>query len=192
MDNLFREINSVYPLKENEREALQMYVKSRDLKRKQHLLSAGDVCHYYAFVLSGCLRMYSIDNDGREHSVLFATEGYWIADLASFHHTRPSYFYIEAVEPTKVILLHREDLVKLWSKYRIFDRYFRVITEEAYCDLQMRLIFRNSVDVEQRYQIFREQYPHLVSRLPAVQIASYLGITPEFLSKIKKRMLGRK
>lgn len=188
-DTLFKAFGSIRTLRQEERAALSAVVEQRTLKRKQYLLQAGDVCRHYAFVVSGCLRMYYIDEEGREHCVLFATEGYWLADLQSLHQVRPSHFYIDALEPSTVLLIRREELWTLWNKYHIFDRYFRVITEDAYSDLQMRLVLGHSAHGETRYRIFQQQYPHLVRRLPAVHIASYLGITPEFLSKIKRRIL---
>lgn len=189
LNSLFEEFRSIRTLTSQEQEALSAVVQERSLKRKQYLLQAGDVCRHYAFVLSGCLRMYHVDKEGREHCVLFATEGYWLTDLMSLHQQRPSHFYIDAIEPSSVCLIHREDLWRLWNRYHIFDRYFRVITENACSDLQMRLVLNHSVQSQERYQMFREQHPHLVHRLPAVQIASYLGITPEFLSKIKRRAI---
>ncbi len=189
LDSLFEAFRAIRELRTEEREALSSVVEPRELRRKQYLLQAGDVCRHYAFVVSGCLRMYYIDPDGREHCVLFATEGYWIADLSSLHQIRPSHFYIDALEPSSVLLIRREDLWGLWNKHHIFDRYFRVITEDAYSDIQMRLVLTHSIRSEDRYLMFTEQFPHLVSRIPAVQIASYLGITPEFLSKIKSRLV---
>ncbi len=189
LECLFEVFSSIRTLREEEREALSAVVEERKLKRKQYLLQAGDVCRHYAFVISGCLRMYYTDSDGKEHCVLFATEGHWLADLSGLHQKHPSHFHIDALEPSTVLLIRREDLWGLWNKYHIFDRYFRVITEDAYSDLQMRFVLNNSVHGEERYLMFTKQFPHLVSRLSAVQIASYLGITPEFLSKIKSRIL---
>lgn len=192
LEQLYRAFGFLRRLTDEERAALEAVIKTRTLRRRQYILQAGDVCRHYTFVAEGCLRMYQTDEQGREHCVLFAVEEEWITDIGSMHNRKPSHFHIEAVEPATVLQIAREDLWQLWNRFHVFDRYFRVITEDAYSSLQQRLVMTHSLNGAERYRLFAEAYPQLVRRLPATQIASYLGITPEFLSKIKSDFLRRK
>jgi CRP-like cAMP-binding protein len=132
------------------------------------ILQEGFICKHYTFVEKGCFKMYGIDEKNNEHNISFAAENDWIVDLGSFYS-----------EKTK------RDLLFLFVNVPKFDRNFRVITEEKFIELQNRLLQNFSTNANQRYADFLEQYPKLASRLPNTQIASYLGITPEFLSKIR-------
>lgn len=129
--------------------------------------------------------MYGTDEQGREHNILFAAEGDWIADIGSFHTQLPSQFHIQAIERALVYQIEQQDLYFLYLNVPKLDRIFKVIAENKYVELQRRLLQNYSSTAHQRYAAFLEQYPKLAHRLPNVQIASYLGITPEFLSKIR-------
>jgi CRP-like cAMP-binding protein len=131
-----------------------------------------------------------VDQGGKAHNLLFAVENEWMTDLASFYAEQPSQVYIEAVEPTTVLQIRHDDLLGLFTRYHKFDRNFRILVERAYIALQDRLLQNISATAEERYQNFLTQYPHWARRLPNTQIASYLGITPEFLSKIRKNQLA--
>jgi len=158
----------------------------RIIKRRSFILQQGDVCKHFTFVVSGCFKMYVIDQAGKEHNLQFAAENDWIADLASFYSEKPSSLYIEAIEPSTILQIKHDDLLHLYINYPKFDRNFRIIAERKYIELQNRVLQAISNTTEERYENFLEQYPHLNNRLPNTQIASYLGITPEFLSKIRK------
>ncbi|GGC68500.1 hypothetical protein GCM10011387_22390 [Pedobacter quisquiliarum] len=135
--------------------------------------------------------MYAIDQAGKEHNMQFAAEGEWISDLASFYSEKPSGVHIEAIEPAVILQIKHDDLLDLYIGYHRFDRHFRVIVETKYIELQNRVLQNISVTAEQRYLNFLDQFPELANRLPNTQIASYLGITPEFLSKIRKVLVHR-
>ena len=132
--------------------------------------------------------MYGIDEKGYEHNIQFAAEGDWIADIGSFHSKKPSQLFIEALEPSEIIQIEQQDLYFLYINIPKLDRIFKVIIENKYVELQNRVLQNFSSTAQQRYLIFLEQYPTLAQRLPSTQIASYLGITPEFLSKIRKEL----
>jgi CRP-like cAMP-binding protein len=149
-------------------------------------LQQGEVCRYASFVVAGCFKMYAVDKSGKEHNLLFAVENEWITDLASFYSEQPSRVHIEAIEPATVLQIRHDDLLDLFTHYHKFDRNFRILVERGYIALQDRLLQSISATAEERYQAFLAQYPHWASRLPNTQIASYLGMTPEFLSKIRK------
>lgn len=156
--------------------------------KKQFALQHGDVCQYFDFVVRGCLRLYKVGDDGVYHILQFATENHWISDLASFHKKLRSSFDIDALEDTVVLRIGYDDLIDLYLKAPKFDRIFRVLLENHFMQQQERIGQLFSSTAEERYQSFLENYPHLQNRLSQVQIAAYLGVTPEFLSRIRSRM----
>ena len=158
----------------------------RKIKRKQYILQEGDICRYFTYVEEGCFKTYGIDSSGTEHNLVFTVEDDWITDIDSLHNERPSRLFIEAVEPSVILQISKGDLWFLYTNYPKFDRNFRVIIEDKYIELQNRLLQTFSSTAYERYESFLKQYPELFNRLPNSQIASYLGITPEFLSKIRK------
>lgn len=185
MESITRHFDKYLPLDDREKEALISRLVQRKIKRKQYILQEGDICKYFTYVAEGCFKMYGVDNSGAEHNLIFAAEDDWIADIDSLHKERPSRLFIEAIEPCTVFQLSKGDLWYLYTNYPKFDRNFRVIIEDKYIELQNRLLQTFSNTAFERYESFLEQYPHLANRLPNTQIASYLGITPEFLSKIR-------
>ena len=174
------------PLKSEEITLLSERVTQRKIKRRQMILQEGFVCKHYTFVEKGCFKMYGIDEKGTEHNLMFAAENDWVADLGSFYSEKPSKLFIEAIEPSIILQIKKQDLLYLFVNSPKFDRNFRVIAEEKFIELQNRLLLNFSSNAEHRYLDFLEKYTELASRLPNTQIASYLGITPEFLSKIRK------
>ena len=185
---LLRTFDNFFSLDAKEKEEVARLFKIRNYKRRSLLLNEGDICNHYTFVVSGCFRMYAVDAKGREHNLQFATEENWIMDFKSFYERKPSRLYIEAVEHSDVLQISNEDLLYLYTHYHKFDRNFRIIIERKYIDFQNRIWETISVPAEERYENFMKQYPDLIQRLPNTQIASYLGITPEFLSKIRKQL----
>ncbi|MBO0948436.1 Crp/Fnr family transcriptional regulator [Fibrella forsythiae] len=174
------------PLEAGEKLLLDGRVSQRSIKRRQAILQEGFPCKHYSFVVAGCFRMYAIDQSGVEHTILFATENEWIADIGSFHSGQPSKLFVEAVEPSVILQIEQKDLYFLYLNVPKLDRIFKVIVENKYVELQNRLLQTISSTAQERYLAFLDAYPNLASRLPNTQIASYLGITPEFLSKIRK------
>ena len=152
------------------------------------MLQEGDICTQVNFVVRGCLRMYKIDEQGNTHILQFATENYWINDLGSFHSEKPSELNIDALDDTMVLQISHQDLIDLYTRAQIFHRIFRVLIENSFVSLQKRLLQNISSTAEERYQSFLGTYPHLVNRLPQTQIASFLGITPEFLSRLRNKL----
>ncbi len=185
MDDIIKYFDKYLPLDDSEKEALKSCLIERKIKRKQYILQEGDICKYFTYVAEGCFKMYGIDNLGVEHNLLFAAENEWLADIDSLHKERTSRLFIEAIEPSTIFQVSKSDLWHLYNNYPKFDRNFRVIIEDKYIELQNRLLQTFSATAYERYESFIEQYPNLATRLPNTQIASYLGITPEFLSKIR-------
>ena len=180
------------PLNQLEEDQLLSFAKERIIKRRQFILQEGDVCQRYTFIIEGCFKMYKVDEKGNEHNLQFAIENEWITDIGSFHSEKTSNLYIEALEQSRIIQIEKPHLLQLFESNNTFNRTFRVLIENAYVDLQQRVLQNISSTAEERYLAFIDQYPHLFNRISNVQIASYLGITPEFLSKIRKDLQQKK
>ena len=191
MEAIIHHFHKYLPLTEAEQELILSRIKHRQIKRRQMILQEGLVCHHYTFIVKGCFKMYGVDDRGIEHNIQFAAEDDWIADIGSFHSKKPSRLFIEAIEPSEIIQIEQQNLYFLYLNIPKLDRIFKVIVENKYVELQDRVLQNISSTAQQRYVNFLEQYPTLASRLPNVQIASYLGITPEFLSKIRKDLSGK-
>ncbi len=185
MENIIKHFDKYLALNDSEKQALISRLSERRVKRKQFILQEGDICKYFTYVVEGCFKMYGVDNSGTEHNLVFTAEDDWITDIDSLHKERPSKLFIEAIEPSKILQISKGDLWYLYTNYPKFDRNFRVIIEDKYIELQNRLLQTFSTPAYEQYENFLEQYPKLAHRLPNTQIASYLGITPEFLSKIR-------
>jgi CRP-like cAMP-binding protein len=184
-NTLISHFDHYLPLTEEEKEELITRSIERSIKRRQFILQENDICHYFTFIVKGCFKMYAVDKNGKEHNLQFAAENDWIADIGSLHQEVPSKLYIEAIEPSIVLQLSKDDLWHLYTNYHKFDRIFRVSIENKFIELQTRVLQTISSTAYERYEAFLAQYPTLSNRLPNTQIASYLGITPEFLSKIR-------
>lgn len=180
--------NSFLPLTKEEVTELEVVVQQRSIKRRQYILSAGEMCKHYTFIVEGCFKMYKVDNVAKEHNLHFAVENQWITDIGSFHSEQPSQLYIEAMEPAVILQIARPDLIRFYEKNIKFNRIFRVVIENEFVVLQNRLLQTISTSAEQRYLEFMKVYPNLFNRNSNVQVASYLGITPEFLSNIRKKL----
>lgn len=186
MQALITHFQHYLPLSEEEIRLIESKVTQRNVKRRQMILQEGFVCKYYSFVVAGCFRMYGLDDKGYEHNIQFAAEGDWISDMGSFHSQKPSKLFIEAIEPAEIIQIEQQELYFLYRNIPKLDRIFKVLIENKFVELQNRVLQTFSSTAQERYLSFLEQYPHLSNRLPNTQIASYLGITPEFLSKVRK------
>lgn len=187
IDPLLNYFDRLIPLSKEEKQLVTDKFHSRLFRNRQYALQEGDLCNQFIFVVSGCLRMYKIDDKGGIHILQFAAENYWIIDLGSFHGLKPSTLNIDAIEDTVVLQISRDDLVTLYTTAPKFDRIFRVLIENSFVRLQERLLQSISSTAEERYQSFLANYPHLSNRLSLVQIASFIGITPESLSRLRGR-----
>jgi CRP-like cAMP-binding protein len=188
-DPLLNYFDQLIPLNMEEKELVGSKFHARLFRKRQYVLQEGDICTQLYFVLRGCLRMYRIDEKGGAHILQFAVENYWINDLGSFHCMKPSVLNIDALEDTVVLAIGLDDLISLFTSAPKFDRIFRVLMENSFIRLQERLLQNISSTADERYQSFLEVYPHLINRLSQIQIAAYLGVTPEFLSRLRNRKI---
>ena len=180
--------NDLFPLGEEEIKQLKSRFKERRIKRRQFILQEGDVCKHYTFVSDGCLKLYKIDQNGKERNLQFTIENEWISDLGSLYSETPSDVYIEAIEQSTILQIERKDLYYFYTHYPNIDRRFRVVIENSFISLQQRMFQNISASAEERYSYFLKTNPNLFNRISNVQIASYLGVTPEFLSAIRKKI----
>ena len=162
-------------------------LKEQQVTKKSFVLQEGKTCKYISFVHSGILRAYYADKDGRESTIMFAVTDWWITDMYCFVNQLPAMLSIEAVENSTILQLQKDDLEKLYIKVPKFERFFRIIMQNAYIREQLRVIQNLSLPAEERYQQFLLKYPEVAQQVTQKQIASYLGITPEFLSAIRAK-----
>lgn len=188
LEVLFSHFAKLIPLSQNEKEAVSSGFHPRLFRKKQYLLQEGNICTHLYFVVSGCIRMYKIDEKGFVHILQFAAENSWISDLGSFYAETSSELAIDALEDSVVLQISRPELINLYTSAPVFHRIFRVLVENSFVSLQKRLLQTISSTAEDRYQYFVSTYPNLVNRLPQTQIASFPGITPEFLSRLRNKI----
>jgi CRP-like cAMP-binding protein len=156
----------------------------KKVKRKQFILEAGDVSTRSVFVTSGCLRSYAVDKNGTEHVLQFAPTGWWITDMRSYLTGEPARLYIDAIEESEVLYINKADFDELNEKLPSFEHFNRIIAQNAIATYQHRQIDNSILSAIERYGNFCELYPSLIKTLPQKQVASYIGVTPEFLSKM--------
>ncbi|HKO81353.1 MAG TPA: Crp/Fnr family transcriptional regulator [Chitinophagaceae bacterium] len=186
---LFNYIAQFVQLTSEEQSILESKVKIRKYLKGQFVVQNGDICKYENFVLSGCLKTFYIDNEGQEHIVMFAVENWWTADLSSFITQTPADYNIQCLENSVLAQIYYEDLEQLYVQIPKLERFFRIIIQKAYISSQKRIINNFSLPAKDRYVQFREKYPQIEQRVPQYMIASYLGITKEFLSKIRSQLI---
>ena len=189
---LLKNIEAFINLTEEEKEYFLSVLKPKKLRKRQYHVQAGDICRYEAYLVKGCLRQYYVDDSGIEHTVSFAIEDWWVSDMYGFITGGPSLTNIEALEDSELLLIEKNDFEKLLLEIPKFERLFRIKLQRAFVAHQRRIIENMSMPADQRYLNFIEQFPSLEQRLPLKLIASYLGITPESLSRIRKQLAEAK
>lgn len=187
LDNIARHIS----LSDEEQQFFINILVPRNIRRKQYLLKDGEVCKYTAFVTNGCLRGYTVDGNGFEHILQFAPADWWIADMYSLITQAPGQLNIDALEDTEVLLLPKVMQEELFATIPKFERFFRIITEKSLVTNRQRILDGMSLTAAQRYAQFCQRYPSLIHTLPQKQVAAYIGVTPEFLSKLRSDFIKR-
>ncbi|MGG9963710.1 Crp/Fnr family transcriptional regulator [Ferruginibacter sp. SUN106] len=175
-----------------EQQQLIAVLSFKKVKKKQFLYQEGDITKQAVFVIAGCLRSYSIDKNGFEHILQFAPPGWWISDMRSMITQEPGTLYIDAVDDSEIILIQKNDLDKLYAAIPKLERFFRILAENSLATYQHRLIDNLSLSALERYGNFCKRYPSLIENLPQKQVAAYIGVTPEFLSKMLNKVPAKK
>jgi CRP-like cAMP-binding protein len=192
-DLILKNVSRHITLSPEEEQYFTSILKKRSLRKRQYLLQAGDISRYECFVNKGCLRTYHVDDKGQEHIVQFAFEEWWTGEMYSFLTGQPSLYHIDALEDSELFLIEKSQWEKMFIEIPKFERLFRMLLQNAFISMQRRITDNMSLTAEERYIKFNKQYPQFEQRLPLRQIASYLGITPESLSRIRgKRAEGSK
>jgi len=163
------------------------HVRVLTIKKKAWLLTEGQICRSNFFVEKGCLRMYYITDKGTEQITQFALENWWLADYMSLTMQKPSPFFIQAVEDVQVVVLDQHKQEELLQQLPKMEHYFRVMMQRAYAAMQMRVKYLHDFSKEEAYLQFTSLFPGFVQRIPQYMLASYLGLTPEYLSEIRKK-----
>lgn len=189
---LFKSIEERISISKEEFDFCKTLFIPKKLRKRQYLLQEGDVCRYTAFVEKGMLRTFTVDEKGNEPILQFSMEGWWIADLYSFLTDEPSQYNIEALEDCELLLITKENWNILLGKVPAFERYFRILIQNNLIATQRRLMSSLSETAEEKYTKLINNFPGCVQRLPQHMIASYLGITPETLSRIRGQIATRK
>ncbi|WP_289042459.1 Crp/Fnr family transcriptional regulator [uncultured Zobellia sp.] len=167
-------------------------IKVRNYLKGQYILQQGDPCKYLNFVISGTTKTYHIDNDGNEHIFRFAIENWWATDLPSFINNNTSNTNIQCLKDTKVAQLSLENLDTLFKEVSGLEHFFRVLFQKVSITLEKRIINSLSYSAKEKYLLFREEYPEFEQRIPQYMIASYLGISKQYLSEIRNQLIFEK
>lgn len=187
-DLLHAHIQKRVRLTREELKLCDQFLSPRKLRKRQFFLREGDVSKHLAFVNDGCLREYTVDQKGEEHIIQFAIKDWWISDLHSFLSGATSTHNIDAVQDSEVLMLEREARDKMLEAVPKMERFFRLLLEANHVATHKRINATLSASAEERYLAFIKTYPALVEQVPQSQIASYLGITPQSLSRIRKEL----
>lgn len=188
LDNIAKHVS----LTPQEQSLFLSKTETQTYKAKTILLNAGDICKYTYFVNSGILRNFNINDNIVEHVLGFSCQGWWISDIYSLLTQKPGNLFIEVLEDAEVVLLSKENQELLYEEIPKLERFFRILTQNALIANQERLIDNLSLSAEERFEKFCAKYPTLIQKVPQKQIASYIGVTPEFFSKMKAKLLKNK
>jgi CRP-like cAMP-binding protein len=172
-----------------EKELLKVLFKPRNYRKNQYVVQQGDICRYETFVLKGMLRTYLVDDKGQEHTMKFSPEDWWAGDLYSFTSNEVSSYNIECLEESDVLQITLEDMEAMFQKFPRLNMYFRILYRNSIIAYNRRVASSLCNTALERYEDFLSKYPHIQQRVPNHLIASYLGIAPQSLSRIRRQAL---
>jgi len=187
----FEKFNEKVAINKNEQEGIEAHLIFKRLRKHQYLLQEGDVCKYIAFVNKGALKSFVIEENGIDRIRQFAIEGWTISDLFSFLTEEPATLNIDALEDTELVLISKTAHNELLKSHPKYETYMRLLITNAYTSLQNRLSLTHSQSLEDQYVGFISRYPDISNRVPQYMIASYLGLTPETLSRLRRKMASK-
>ncbi|PHN00900.1 Crp/Fnr family transcriptional regulator [Flavilitoribacter nigricans] len=184
---LYRHLSQFVTCSEADFREILSYFQVRRPDKKEVLMEAGRRCDHHYFVLEGCLHMFYVSDKGAEKTVKLALEDWWLTDYLAFHHRKPTEFYIQAVEPSRVLCIDYERQEQLLADFPALETYFRKVYEIAYGATIMRIKYLYDYSKEEMFLNFIDQFPDFAQRVPQYLLASYLGLTPEYLSEIRRK-----
>ncbi|MEN9299699.1 MAG: hypothetical protein RLZZ429_2012 [Bacteroidota bacterium] len=188
---LLQHLKQYIQLTEAEEQIIIDHLTPRTFKRGEFLTKEGEINRYTNYIVSGATRVYYIDQAGQEHVIQLGMKNWWTSDFSSFITQTKGILYTEALEKTEVLSFSYEHLQEVYRQVPAMERFFRLLIQKAYAAFQRRVLESLSMDAEQRYLAFRDMYPDMDQHLSQKHIASYLGMSAEFLSKIKKRIVEK-
>lgn len=189
---LFSHIEEKVKLNDQEKQDISGFFSFKKIRRKQYILEEGEICKNLVFIKKGLLKSYRLDDKGSEHITVFGWEGWWISDFKSFLKQQPAMLFIEAVEDTELLIISREHYEQLMLAVPIMNRYFRILYENSLITKDERLISSNSHTAEEKFQRLINYNPEIIHRVPQHLVASYLGLAPATLSRIRKKLASGK
>lgn len=191
MSLLIDNINKIITLTPEEEKLILSQVEVKPYKSKSLLLKSNEISRNTYFIQSGVVRSFNINDHIIEHVLHFACEGWWIGDMYSYITEKPGNLFIEVIEDAEIVIISKEKHQILYREIPKLERYFRILAENSLVAHQERLMDNLSLTAEERFEKFCSKYPTLIQRVPQKQIASYIGVTPEFFSKMKARLLKK-
>lgn len=189
---LVTHIGKITGLQPSHEEELMAFFEPIETKKKQVLQEEGHYCKYLYFVASGCLRLYFTDTNGKEQTIQFALENWWLTDPDNFKKGNHSHYSIQALEPSKLLCISQPSFQKLMATHPVMDTYFRLIFERAYAAMLWRIRLNYQMQKKEFYETFAASYPDFIQRIPQKILASFLGFTPEYLSEMRKDLARSK
>jgi CRP-like cAMP-binding protein len=166
-------------------------VRTVKIRKRQFIVQPEFVCRYKSYVHEGAMRAYFVDADGQEHTIALAIEDHWISDFPSFIYQTPATLFVEALEDSVLVQVEYQAMERLLELYPRFDKFLRIFSQRALAAFQRRMLSNLSLSAEQRYDEFLREFPALAARVPQYVVASYLGISTEFISKIRNGKLRK-
>ncbi len=191
-DTLKKYIARHIQLTEEEERYFVSLLRITMVKKKQCIVQPDFICRYRSYVFSGSMRAYLIDSNAQEHTIAFAIDDWWITDYTSYIFQQPATLFVEALEETVLVQLDYNAEQLLMETVPKFERFFRIITQRSFAFLQQRMLSNLSMTAEQRYELFMNKYPQISQRVPQYALASYLGMSTEYLSKLRNNRISKK
>ena len=185
---IINNISRFITLNDDEKEIYLSLLQPKKVKKKGFLLRQGETAKYEFFIVKGCLKTYTVDTNGVEHVSMFGIEDWWTGDLYSFMTEEPSLYFIEALEDTEVLQISKPNFDLLFEKIPKFERFYRILYQKSLITYIRRVNHNISLTAEDRYQNFISKYPQIANRISQKNIAAYLGVTPEFVSMIRRKL----
>lgn len=190
-DSILNNIKRFVKLTSEEEVQITSIIKASRIKKKQFIIQPGFVCQSRTYIVEGAIRVFYLDDQGKEHTVSIGVEDWFVTDFFSYINQVPAINFAEALEDSYIFQMRYEDIEPLCKEIHALSEYFRLTTEKAFAFSRRRVISNISMTAEQRYDAYIEKYPHIVNRVPQYVLASYLGMSQEFLSKIRKRKMHK-
>lgn len=190
-EGIINNVQRYIKLSPYEKQVFTSYYELKTFKPKTILLNAGEICQFEAYINKGCVRIYYNGENGQEVTLAFAVEDWWVCDIASFSGQKPSRLYMETLEETELFILNPKSKESLLEKNPRLERFFRILVERHLSTIQNRLLDTISKSATDRYIDFVTNHPKIIQRVPQYYIASYLGVSPEFVSKIRKKLASQ-